>query len=72
VIKFLLFAGVVVLVIALLRHGVRRKEFPAPDLAPQGMKSCAFCGVNFPASEALIADGRVFCSEDHRKLGAKE
>lgn len=71
-IKFLLFAGVVALVIAFLRHGVRRKQPPVPDLAPQGMQRCSHCGVHFPASESVKAGGLVFCSEEHRKLGAAE
>ena len=71
-IKFLLFAVVVAVVIAFLRHGVRRKKFRAPDLTQEGMKQCSYCGVHFPANEAVNVGGKIFCSEEHRKLGAAE
>ncbi|MBI4293273.1 MAG: hypothetical protein HY661_17495 [Betaproteobacteria bacterium] len=44
----------------------RHAETPA-----ENMKACARCGVNLPRSEALEADGNYFCSEEHRRLGAK-
>jgi uncharacterized protein len=37
------------------------------------MVQCAWCGVHLPASEALsLADGRLYCSEEHRALGASK
>jgi len=30
------------------------------------MMSCAVCGVHVPASDAVFAHGKVFCSADHR------
>jgi uncharacterized protein len=32
------------------------------------MVGCSQCGVHLPISEALEADGRYFCSEDHRRV----
>ena len=30
------------------------------------MMSCSVCGVHVPASDAVFAHGKVFCSTDHR------
>jgi hypothetical protein len=30
------------------------------------MMSCSVCGVHVPASDAIFAHGKVFCSADHR------
>jgi uncharacterized protein len=32
------------------------------------MACCAHCGVYFPASEAVRADGRDYCSPGHVRL----
>lgn len=38
--------------------------------AAERMVSCARCGVHLPESEAVAGDGaRLFCSEEHRRLG---
>jgi uncharacterized protein len=35
----------------------------------EAMVACAYCGMHFPASEALAdASGTVFCSAEHRRL----
>lgn len=31
--------------------------------------ACAVCGLHVPASEAVFASGRVYCSEAHRDEG---
>jgi uncharacterized protein len=36
-----------------------------PPAAIEDMTSCAQCGLHFPASEALHADGRDYCSPAH-------
>ncbi len=40
--------------------------------APETMVQCAVCGVHLPGSEARFAGGRVFCSDDHRRLGTAD
>ncbi len=30
------------------------------------MMSCSVCGIHVPASDAIFARGKVFCSADHR------
>ena len=37
----------------------------------ESMTSCAHCGVYFPASEAVRADGLDYCSPAHVRLPAK-
>ena len=39
-----------------------------PPVAIENMTSCAHCGLHFPASEALHADGRDYCSPAHLRL----
>jgi uncharacterized protein len=36
---------------------------------PQAMVPCARCGLHLPRADALPADERFFCSEEHRRLG---
>jgi uncharacterized protein len=35
------------------------------------MAQCAHCGVHFPASEAVRADGHDYCSPGHVRLPPK-
>lgn len=44
-----------------------RRELPRPE----GMLSCAHCGVHLPASEALRLGERVYCSAAHRDAGPR-
>lgn len=60
----------------LIRGATRTKRGDTPadrhaETPVENMKACARCGVNLPRSEALEADGHYFCSEEHRRLGAK-
>lgn len=34
---------------------------------PERMVTCAYCGVNQPVSESVLADGRYYCSQEHRR-----
>jgi len=36
-----------------------------PSVAIENMTSCAHCGLHFPASEALHAEGRDYCCPAH-------
>jgi uncharacterized protein len=57
------------------RPPARRGQGPAPA-APQpaqaaeaeAMACCAHCGMYFPASESVRADGRDYCSPAHARL----
>ncbi len=32
------------------------------------MVRCAHCGLHLPSSEAVAADGRLYCSQEHARL----
>jgi uncharacterized protein len=71
--KFLLFVVVLAVIYMLLRASKRPKSPPPQAKAPdEAMAQCAHCGVHFPLNEAVGEAGRVFCSEDHRRLGVRK
>ncbi len=43
------------------RGGARESKFPAP------MIECPECGTYFPEDEAVLGDGKAYCSERCRK-----
>jgi uncharacterized protein len=44
---------------------------PAGGTPVEDMVACAHCGVHLPASLALQAQGRSFCSAAHRDAGPR-
>ena len=71
--KFLLFLAVVAAVYLVVRASNRRRRPPqqaseTPD--SKEMTCCTYCQVYFPRAEALTGNGREFCCEEHRRLGA--
>jgi uncharacterized protein len=36
---------------------------------PVVMVQCAHCGLHLPAADALPEGSRLYCSDDHRRLG---
>jgi len=52
-----------------LRAAARNSMPPQPSAPPsvaiENMTSCAHCGLHFPASEALHAEGRDYCCPAH-------
>ena len=52
------------------RPSSRNNEQVPPQQGPERMVACARCGVHLPESEAVQTEGRHFCSEEHRRLGA--
>ena len=43
------------------------RQTPSPaQQEGERMVPCAWCGVNHPISESLLADGKHYCSEPHR------
>ncbi len=67
--KFLLFLAVIAAIYFIVRASNRRVKPPAAAPGPESMVRCAHCGVHFPGAEALNADGRDYCCEEHRRLG---
>ena len=78
--RLLFWLALAVLVVMAIRSKLRAsgiKPPPAssrpPPQAPavESMACCAHCGVYFPASEAVRADGLDYCSPAHVRLPAK-
>jgi uncharacterized protein len=81
--KLIILVAAVVVIVWLLRRamagGKPKQSAPQPG-TPQGeLVSCAHCGVNLPKAEAYAASGvlpsaggRVYCSEEHSRLGPRD
>jgi uncharacterized protein len=56
-----------------MRQPPRRTANPAAPAVEQGesMACCAHCGLYFPVSEAVSADGRDYCCPAHVRLPPK-
>jgi len=76
--RLLFWLALAVLVIFAIRSKVRaaaaraQAEAPRPharaEIAAESMTTCAHCGLHFPASEAIRADGLDYCSPAHVRL----
>ncbi len=42
----------------------------ATNDSAESMVVCAHCHLRIPESESLISDGRHYCCDEHRQLGA--
>ncbi len=71
--RTLILVAVAVLLFYWLRRARSVKQTkPVDDAQPaEGLLRCAFCAVNFPATDAVTAGGEFFCSEAHR-LASKD
>jgi uncharacterized protein len=45
---------------------------PADAAAPNELVSCAHCGVHLPRAEARLAGDRVYCGDEHARLGPRQ
>jgi uncharacterized protein len=76
--RLVFWIGLIVLIFFALRSKLRaslrnqqmhvppqRQPNAAPPPVIENMTSCAQCGLHFPASEALHAEGRDYCSPAH-------
>jgi uncharacterized protein len=78
--RLLFWLALAVLVVMAIRSKLRASGIkPPPTSRPrpqepaavESMACCAHCGVYFPASEAVRADGLDYCSPAHVRLPAK-
>jgi len=70
--KIILFLVLAFVAYMVVKGALRRRRPPtAGDRPPERMVACGHCGVNLPTSEALEEDGRFYCSDEHRRLGAE-
>lgn len=80
--RILFWIALIILVVMAVRaklRGITPKR-PGPGATPgrppqagtaESMARCAHCGLHFPASEAVRADGLDYCSPAHVRLPAK-
>jgi uncharacterized protein len=77
--RLLFWIALIVLIVMAVRSKLRGMTPKAPGPAPsrgagregEPMACCAHCGIYFPASEAVRADGLDYCSPAHVRLPAK-
>ncbi|MBI3372258.1 MAG: hypothetical protein HY017_10950 [Betaproteobacteria bacterium] len=69
--KWLVLAVVVIAALWLLRRSspVRRDGSSAGGAGDDALVACAHCAVLLPRAEALERDGRLYCCDEHRRLG---
>lgn len=76
--RLLFWLALAVLVVFAIRSKVRAAAQPPAtrrasdagraEIASETMTSCAHCGLHFPASESVRADGLDYCSPAHVRL----
>ncbi len=72
--RILFWIALIVLVVMAVRSKakgmLRPQQPPKPPAEPDAetMACCAHCGIHFPASEAVRADGVDYCSPAHVRL----
>jgi uncharacterized protein len=77
--RLLFWLALAVLVVYAIRSKTRQAPPPRASARPkpervteaEAMSCCAHCGMYFPASEAVRADGLDYCSPAHVRLPAK-
>jgi uncharacterized protein len=70
--RLLVLILLVVLAVWLIRRALRGSAPKTQSKPPlQGdLVACARCGVHLPRAEARLADGLLYCGEEHARLGA--
>lgn len=68
--KLLLLVIAVAVIYFLVTGFARKRSRPSSTPPTEAMVPCAHCGINIPRSEALESGGRLFCSEEHRRVGS--
>jgi uncharacterized protein len=69
--RLIVFIALVVLAVWLIRRALRASASPKEKSPVQGdLVACARCGMHLPRAEAREAGGRLYCGEEHARLGA--
>ncbi len=71
--RFILLVIALLVLVWLIRGALagRRRRDAAPFPGPGELVECAHCGVHLPRAEARSREGRLYCSEEHGRLGPR-
>jgi uncharacterized protein len=70
--RLLVLIVLVVLAVWFIRRALRRLQPGDKPVVKDGeLVRCAHCGVHLPRSEARQAEGVLYCSEEHARLGKR-
>jgi uncharacterized protein len=74
--RLIVLIALVVLAVWLIRRALRGPVQKTDlqkkaEAAPGDLVRCAHCGVHLPRSEARQAEGLLYCSEEHARLGRR-
>jgi uncharacterized protein len=53
-----------------VKQRTRARRSASGKITDETMVPCDVCGLNVPQSEAVAANGRWYCSDEHRRLGS--
>jgi uncharacterized protein len=67
----LLFVFAIVAVVYLLFRSYRKNLSSQDTTVTEDMVRCAHCGVHLPKGESVRAEGKDFCSAEHRDVYRK-
>ena len=70
--RFLVLVALVLAAVWLVKRALARAERGEVAQKPPvdgELVSCARCGVHLPRSEARASGGRLYCGEEHARLG---
>ena len=62
----------VVLAVWLIRRALRGPRIQDKPPVQGDLVACARCGVHLPRAEAREAGGKIYCGEEHARLGGGE
>ncbi len=63
--RLLLLVLLFALIYWLIKHYVKSTSANVESVAAENMVCCARCGLYFPKSQSILADGKDFCCQDH-------
>jgi uncharacterized protein len=70
--RLLVLIVLIVLAVWLVRRALRRlRRDDTPAIKEAELVRCAHCGVHLPRAEARQAQGALYCSEEHARLGKR-
>jgi uncharacterized protein len=70
--RLLVLIVLIVLGVWLVRRALRRlRQDTPPAIKEAELVRCAHCGVHLPRAEARQAEGALYCSEEHARLGKR-